>query len=218
MKLYLSSYKFGGYLHELSKLVGENKRALVVMNAVDWGDPARAATSLAEQVAGLKSVGINAEALDLRAYFGKTEKLRQLLDGINLVWVCGGNSFVLKRAFEQSGFDTILKEKVADESFVYGGYSAGVVVITPTLKGVNIVDDPSIVPSGYKREYSEDGLGLVNYVVAMHYDSNHPETKAVSLYVDFCTQQRIPYKKLRDGEVILVSGNTETILPIKRAT
>src|SRR3989338_7302773 len=102
MKLYLSSYKFGNYTEELMKLCPDNKKVGVIMNAVDWGDPERVVKSLNDQMDVLKSLGFIPEQIDLRNYFGKAEELKKHLSSFGLVWVYGGNAFVLKRAYEQS--------------------------------------------------------------------------------------------------------------------
>lgn len=36
-----------------------------------------------------------------------------------------------------------------DASLVYGGNSAGAVVVTPTLKGIELVDPSAVLASGY---------------------------------------------------------------------
>jgi hypothetical protein len=60
MRLFLSSYKFGGHEREFAKLARDKKRVAVIMNAVDWGDSARAAYSLEKQISILNSVGLEA--------------------------------------------------------------------------------------------------------------------------------------------------------------
>ena len=163
MKLYLSSYKFGNFTKELADLAGTNKKAAVIMNALDWGDPVRVSKSTEDQISTLNSLGYEAEPLDLRKYFNKSKELKELMSNFGLVWVHGGNSFVLKRAYEQSGFDLIIKELIEENKIIYAGFSAGVVVISPTLRGVEIVDDPNIVPENqnYKKEFSEQCLDVI---------------------------------------------------------
>ena len=211
MRLYLSSYKFGKYTEELTKLAGENKRAAVIMNALDFGDPVRVAQSLEKQVSELRVLGFDAEQLDLRDYFNKPEALAEHMARYGLVWVHGGNSFILKRAYEQSGFDVILKKLLMEDRIIYAGFSAAIVVITPTMKGVEIVDDLDIIPEGYKSEVSLDGLRIIDYVVAVHYKSDHPESAMVDKYVEYCEKEGIPYKTLKDGEVIVINGKTEKV-------
>ena len=122
MRLYLSSYKFGNFSDELIKLVGNNKKVAVIGNSRDWSqDRERTTKGLQEQIQTLNSLGFSAEELDLKKYFGKRETLKKYLSQFGLVWVLGGNTFVLKRAYEQSGFDFVIKEMLFSDKIVYGG-------------------------------------------------------------------------------------------------
>lgn len=207
MKLYLSSYKFGNYTDELIKLSSSNKRVGVIMNAVDWSDDKeRVIRSLNEQLDTLKSLGFNPEQLDLRNYFGKSDELKKYLTNFGMVWVYGGNTFVLKRAYEQSGFGEIIKEMILKDEIIYAGFSAGVVILSKSMKGLEIVDDPNIVPEGYKPDFSWDGLGILDYYIAVHYNSDHPESSDVDKEIEYCEKNNITYKTLSDGEVIVVNG------------
>jgi dipeptidase E len=107
----------------------------------------------------------------------------------------------------QSGFDKLIEEKINDSDFVYAGYSAGSCVVTPTLKGLEIVDDPIEVPKGYNSEIIWEGLGFVDYSIAPHYKSNHPESAMVDETVKYFVEHKMPHKTLSDGEVIIVTLN-----------
>jgi dipeptidase E len=206
MKLYLSSYKFGNHPEKLTELAGSNKKVAVIMNAVDFGDKERQNNNLFTQIEKLKEFGFNAEGLDLRNYFGKRDELKEYLKGIGMVWIHGGNAFILKRAFEQSGFDFLIKEFVINNQIIYAGFSAAVCVVAPTLRGTELVDDLNIVPEGYKPNFSWDGLGFIPYNVAVHYRSNHPESELIEKEVEYFKEKNISYKTLQDGEVIVVEG------------
>lgn len=204
MKLYLSSYKFGDNPQVLADLIGENKKIAIIPNALDvYADISRRAIGIQDEKDGLLQMGLDPEELDLRDYFGKQEELRKKINNYGAGWVLGGNTFILRRAMAQSGFDKILKEKRNDNSFVYAGYSAGVCVITPTLHGLEIVDDPNVVPEGYSPKTIWDGLGFVDYSIAPHYKSNHPESTMVDATVKYFIENKMPHKTLRDGEVII---------------
>src|SRR5690606_7325684 len=101
--------------------------------------------------------------LDLREYFDAPAALAERLSGLDLVWAVGGNSFVLARAMVQSGFYPALQERLADDDFRYGGYSAGSVVMAPDLDGIHVVDDPTVVPDGYPADVEPAGAGLVPF-------------------------------------------------------
>jgi dipeptidase E len=104
----------------------------------------------------------------------------------------------------QSGFDLI-----QDGALVYGGFSAGAVVATPTLKGIELVDDPHEIPDGYEPEVIWEGLGLYDAAIAPHYKSDHPESAAIDRVVAYFERNNLPYKPLHDGEAIVVKENMD---------
>lgn len=144
MQLYLSSYRFGNEAHRLAALSPTNRQAVVIANALDFStDLARKMAGTAREIEGLRGLGFEASELDLRRFFASPARLRERLEGVGLIWVVGGNSFLLRRAFHQSGLDTYLLGRKGDDSLVYAGYSAGVVVVTPTLAGIDLADEPT---------------------------------------------------------------------------
>lgn len=210
--LYLSSYNFGRAPHVLAELVEPGARAAVVMNALDVYGP-RLPAQVATNVSGLADLGIEAEELDLRRYFGDIGRLRETLSRYRLVWAVGGNSFVLRRAMRASGLDLVAHERVEDGSLVWAGFSAGAVVVTPTLVGIDLVDDPNVVPEGYEgTNVVWEGLGLVDYSIAPHYRSRHPESDRIDDVVARFQADRMPYRTLHDGEAIVVRGAAERIV------
>jgi dipeptidase E len=103
----------------------------------------------------------------------------------------------------QSGLDELLAERSHDSSFVYAGYSAGACVMAPTLRGLDLVDDPIIVPTGYAEDTLWDGLGFVPFAIAPHYRSPHPESGLVENVIDYFIENNIAFIALRDGDVYL---------------
>ena len=76
----------------------------------------------------------------------------------------------------------------------------------PTLRGVEFVDDPTVTAAGYPGEPVWDGLGLIDYNVAVHYGSRGAQGKAIERTVAYWKSQNVPYLPLRDGEVLVVDG------------
>lgn len=202
MKLYLSSFRLGNNPEQLVELLSSKKKAAVIANAIDEATEQVRKLGVERELNDFHSLGLSAEEFDLRDYFGKKEELKKQLNQYGLVWIRGGNTFVLRRAMDESGFDEALKEKRTDKDFVYAGYSAAICVLAPTLKGVELVDDPHSVPVGYKPEIIWDGLGFLNYSIAPHYRSDHPESPAVEKLVEYFIQQKMLFKALHDGEVM----------------
>ena len=210
MRLYLSSFKLGDYPEKLQSLAGTGKNAVVILNALDYKEDVRK-EFLRNQTQSLIELGFLVEELDLRNYFGREKELGQFLSNKDLVWVNGGNTFILRRAMKESGFDLIISKMLDQDSIVYAGFSAGVCVLAPTLKALDITDDPNIVPAGYASEIIWDGLNIIPYSVAVHYQSDHSESSLTDKEIKFYEDNNMPYKKLRDGEVLIIDGDKEEI-------
>lgn len=206
MKLYLSSYFLGNHPEELAKLIGSNKNVGIIMNAADIYGNEKRPTYLSNEIEKMKVLGLTAEELDLRDYFGNNSDLKTRLKDYGLIWVMGGNSFALRQAMRMSGFDHIIKDPVINETLVYGGFSAGSVVATQTLKGIELVDNPKQMPEGYDIKTIYEGLGFVDFSIAPHYRSEHPESERIEKVVQYFKENNMPYKALRDGEVLVING------------
>ena len=206
MKLYLSSYRIGNCGFELASSVNGDKRIAVIRNALDFSsDEQRLSEGREREFERLSSLGLSPEELDLREFFGKSDQLRSIISRFEAVWVTGGNSFILRRAMFQSGLDQILQDLSSDAEFLYGGYSAGVCVLTPTLRGIHLVDQPEITPTGYQKETIWDGLNLIPCCIAPHFRSDHPQSEIIEQSVDFFITNKQSFICLRDGEVLIES-------------
>jgi dipeptidase E len=211
MRLYLSSFDVGDRPEELVALTGAAKRAAIILNALDHRAEGRSVW-LKDQTDKLVGLGLSVFELDLRKYFGAAAALGALLDQVDVVWINGGNTFILRRAMKQSGFDFLIKDALAGDQIVYAGFSAAAVVAATHLKGLEIVDDPNDVPDGYDAEIIWDGLGLVPFSLAVHFKSHHPESKLVDREIDFYRKSGIPYQTLRDGEALIIDGGRQRIV------
>lgn len=212
MRLFLSSYGLGNEPEQLKPLIGDNKRVAVVVNALDAKEPDARAERLQREIDALTALGLQPEELDLRQYFGKSAELKETVKGFGLVWVRGGNVFVLRKSFKQSGFDKIITELLENDQIAYGGYSAGVCVLAPSLHGIELVDPKDETAEGYETEIVWDGLGMLGYAVAPHYKSDHPESDDINKCVEYFADNHILFKTLRDGEIIVVNGDNEKII------
>ena len=195
------------------RLLGNNKKIAVIRNAIDDAEPGVRKESVERVFQELKEIGLtDFEELDLRNYFGKEKELEKKLLNYGGIWIAGGNVFVLKRAVEKSGFEPIIKRLLAEDRIVYAGYSAGSVLATPTLKGIELVDDVTVAYKDDKEDFQWSGLGLVDYSIAPHYRSDHHESERIEKTVAYFKEKNLPFKTLRDGEVIVVDGKNESLL------
>ncbi|HTC02689.1 MAG TPA: Type 1 glutamine amidotransferase-like domain-containing protein [Xanthobacteraceae bacterium] len=211
MRLYLSSFDLGDRPEELVALAGPARRAAIIVNALDHRPEGRTVW-LKEQTDKLVGLGFSVVELDLRSYFGASDKLKRFLRDIDLVWINGGNAFILRRAMQQSGFDILIKSAVARDEIVYAGFSAAAVIAFDSLKGLELTDDPEEVPSGYDANIVWEGLGFVPFALAVHFKSDHPESESVDREIAFYEAAGIPYRTLRDGEAFVIHDRQEKIV------
>lgn len=206
MRLYLSSYGLGSEPMKLAELLkGRGQRVAVIANAADYKSPEEREARNIREFSWLTNINLEPAELDLRDFVGKGAELSNILRDFDLVWIRGGNVFILQRAIEASGFGVAIKQLLSEDVLALGGYSAGACIMTPTLHGIELVDNPNIVPEGYSKEFSWDALDLVNYSIAPHYRSAHPESEAIEATVDYFKAHNMEFRTLQDGEVIVVN-------------
>jgi len=212
MKLYLSSYYLGNATDLLQNMVGRNKKAAVIANSIDFLAKSERSERVAAEIATLRGLGFSAEELDLRDYFNNSNDIKQKLSEYGLLMLRGGNVFVLRRALAQSGFDKVISELLDKHELVYSGYSAGACVVSPSLQGLNLADDPNVVPAGYKPEIIWKGLDLVNFAIAPRYNPDHPEAATVEQITNYFNEHGITYKTVRQGEVLVVNDGEQKLI------
>lgn len=202
MKFYLSSYKIGRETKELKRLVPTGRKLGFIPNALDYVEVNARRESNEKNMKDLTDLGIEVEMLDLQDYFNKQDELKKKIAKLGGLWVRGGNVFVLRQAMKLSGLDEVLVG-MKKKDFFYGGYSAGGCVLSPNFRGwLELVDDPKVNP--YKgSKVIWEGLGLIDYAFVPHYKSDHHESEAVGKVVEYCIENKILFKALRDGEVII---------------
>jgi dipeptidase E len=207
MKFYLSSFKVGDEANKLLKLTQNgNRRAVYISNAMDYISDLEARNRYnADDISELEMLGFKVQTLDLRQYFGKTKELEKAIKEYDVIWVSGGNAFVLAQAMKLSGLDVIIRRLYEEKAdVVYGGYSAATYILGPSLKGFHIVDNPNEKPYGEQYETIWEGLGIINYTIAPHYCSEHFESDAVGRSVMYLIDNKILFIALRDGEAIVI--------------
>lgn len=207
MRVFLASEHFGNYSENFIELVGKGAKVGFVMNAADKRDQSnRQAYSLSVQKE-LESFGFEAVEIDLREHGKKS--LEDRMSGLSAVLVAGGNAFVLRGAMKESGFDELITDLLKDDEIVYAGWSAGAIVAAPTLKGLDLMDEPDIADN-----VIWEGLGLVEYSIIPHWKSiDYPKYAKIGLDCeDYFKSRSLPYKTLEDTQAIVFSGSEEVFL------
>jgi dipeptidase E len=211
MRLFLSSENLGNYPKVFFDLHGENKKLAFTENAKDdWSEKDRAA-KVEEHKQQFESEGFEFVELDLREYFGEPERLESFLKDFGGIWVAGGNSFFLRKAFAYSGLDKLLIKLIKEDKIAYGGSSAGSIIVTPNLRGSEHGDYPHVVPKGYKKGIIWEGLNLVPFYIVPHYKSDW-WGKEADLMISYLKKENLKYYVLKDGQAVLIDGDKEEFL------
>ncbi len=179
------------------------ERVAFIPNALDCKDGALREKIIKRGIGDLEDIGLQSDIVDLRHYFAAPSALQSKMMKCKVMFVTGGNTFVLRRAMRQSCLDSFLFARKNDDGFLYAGYSAGACVCAPTLKGIDLLDDPEAVPVGYERETIWDGLSLIDYSIVPHYRSDSDGSSATRTAVAYFVENNIPFRVLRDDEVII---------------
>jgi dipeptidase E len=209
MRLFLSSYRAGDYSEKLVGLFGENSKVAVITNAKDYKSQEERSQSVEEILDFLKKLGFKPTEIDLRKYFSDSNFTEDDLKKYQAVWVAGGNTFILVRALNQSGARKVLGNMIRKNQIIYGGESAGAILPTPTLTGVQFGDDPNIVPEGYEKELIWEGLNLINYHIVPHYKT---EWEGAEEMIAELKSNNLDYKTLTDNQAIIINGDKEEFL------
>jgi len=207
MKLFLSSEGVPKpeLLRELMG-IGEKRVHVALINNAQDTYPEEKSRERGENLADLFSdLNFEPVSVDLREYVGKTEDLAMTLRSCKLIWCSGGNSFWLRYVMKTSGFDQIIKDLLS-EGITYGGWSAGIVLVGPSLHPIELMDEPNKAP-----EVIYEGLNLVDYFIWPHWDTNkyvHLQPEATERMASLSYET----KRLKDGEVLIVrDGVTEFV-------
>lgn len=203
MRLYLSSFRMGDHPTRLLELAGAGRRVALVCNALDDQADAVRQAGVDREVAELESLGFRAAEADLR----RGAALEQLVNA-DVIWVRGGNVFVLRQVLADTGADAVLIDLIERDAVVYAGYSAGVCVLAPDLRGLEQVDDATVVTSPIY-----EGLGVLDRPVVPHVNSpGHPESGDCDMVSLAMTRAGRSHWALSDGEVLLIHDRSIDVL------
>lgn len=162
MKLYLSSYRVP-QPDKLFELIGKNPsetKGVIITNAKERRTPEERALKLQALQKDLSAIGLK-DTLDVDLRHGIPD-----LGIYDYVFAAGGNTFALRSAMIETGFDEALKAYL-ENGGVYVGESAGAIVAGPSLRGFESMDN-------YFDGAPFDGTNIVDTIIVPHNDSSDP--------------------------------------------
>lgn len=128
---------------------------------------------------------------------------RTRLDACDMLWLSGGNTFYLLDQVRKTGFDEWLRQNIDNK--VYVGGSASTILVTPTIKIADGVDENTVGLTDLT------GLNLIDFEINVHCDAagleatgeyaKQTENKVYAL-------DDLSAIKIVDGSVEVISGGS----------
>ncbi|MGB9185201.1 MAG: Type 1 glutamine amidotransferase-like domain-containing protein [Solirubrobacteraceae bacterium] len=213
MRLFLASAELnhpsnhGELTRALAELATPVSRIAVVANARDGEPPEQRRHWVTSDLSSLDPLHADTVELDLRDLGDRPHAIDQALAGTDLIWVTGGDMDLLRERMRSSGLDTALQRRLAEDTIVYSGYSAGACLAGPALTTADLEGNPRA-----GDEIGWGGLGLVDFTIVPHLP---PAGAADNDFVQIARHLRrrnLSHSALRDGQAIIVSGDVIRVI------
>lgn len=120
---------------------------------------------------------------------------KEKLQKANILIITGGNTFTLLKNLKKSGLDKNIKEFAQKQEFILAGFSAGAIVLTPTIEICNLPGfDENLVGL-------EDlvGLNIVDFEIFPHYSEDKKE-----LFENYLKTAKNDVKTITNDELIVL--------------
>lgn len=142
----------------------QEKKAVIIMTAAYGQGEGNYDWVYTQDIDPLKQIGLDCELIDIA---GKSEKeVREMLQGVELIVVTGGDTYYLLKHMRACNFKEILEEKI-NGGVIYLATSAGAIVCCPNIDFIAPMDSPA-------KAGLEDftGFNLIPFGIVPHL--NHP--------------------------------------------
>lgn len=142
----------------------------------------------------------NAELVYINNSKKPTEEELQNINRINSLSITGGNVFALLYNLRVNGFDKIILDLFKKDNFVYSGFSAGAVIVTPDIR---IASKDHNWSFGYDENNvnikDTTALNLIDFEILPHY------TKADKTnLINYQEKYSVKVKPIADDEYLIV--------------
>ena len=122
----------------------------------------------------------------------------------NILLISGGNTFELLNNLRQSGLDSEVVEFAKKKGFVLAGFSAGAIVLTPTIEVASVPsgnDSEDLVDQNLVGIKDLTGLGIIDFEVFPHY----VEDKDKGTLESYRSKSGYEVKEITDDGVIVLN-------------
>lgn len=198
MKLILYSNPDNGVLEKLKKeIFPKNKKIVFGYMPADGSDPKQEFTPFWQDLA--KKHG--AEFLYINNSKKPTKKEREQFEKINSLTITGGNVYALLDNLRNSGYDALISNLAAKDDFIYSGFSAGAMIVTPDIRAAG-------KEYGWSFGYDENrvgisdtkSLGFIDFEILPHYDQDKDKEKLE----EYKKRYNVNIKPITDSEYLIL--------------
>lgn len=198
MKLFLCSLGLNNK-DELQKLVEKplsQIRCGVIKNPMDLKDEEKRKFLYGLVDNSFQNFEINKKDIDLRLFIGRQNELQELINSLDMLWITGGNVFYLRELIKKVQLENILITAI-NNGLIYGGDSAGALIICPTLKYLDVVDDTSQI-----NEVIYEGLSVIDFIPLPHWNNDQFKPKLVEIKSNL----------EKDGYKVITFGDKQSVI------
>lgn len=201
--LFLASNFSGGIATLLPALFGSFKdRRAVLIPTASVGSMVKLPIGLSARRLAKLGVAIS----ELEVSTASRAKTAQMIRAADIIFVSGGNTFVLMQELKRSGADRLIAEHVA-QGKLYIGVSAGAVAAGPDIEYIRLMDE---VRKGSELDGDFAGLGLVDFSVVPHCGSIL--FCAATRRIRACKDTALDLRALTNRQAIAVRGDSVTMV------
>lgn len=141
----------------------------------------------------LERLGLSIEELDISKF--PKEKIQEVIEKNDFIYVSGGNTFYLLQELKDSGTDKIIRAQI-EKGKVYIGASAGSIVMSHDIEYVEKIDDRTKA----KKLKDLNALAVVDFYTLPHH-TNEPFREVVEEI----------FNEFKDKINLIPISNTEAI-------
>jgi len=80
------------------------------------------------------------------------------------------------------------------------------------LQGIDLIDDPTVLPEGYPSTTAPEYLCLVSYRIVPHRRSEHRDAEGAERAADHLAERGLSHRCLRDREAVNVHDTTRPVI------
>ncbi len=133
------------------------------------------------------------------------EQIYSELKDIDVVLVCGGNTFYLLQESRKSGFDKAIT-RLVNEGKIYLGSSAGSLLVGPSLEPIRDIDKLEKAP----ELKSLEALNIVDFIVLPHFDSAKYRVRNEKALADY--KDKFKMLAINENQAVIVEGDSYKVI------